>query len=119
MVTGACRSNGVAPAGGGPVLTVSAEWHPGRILTQIAEIPDGRRYFWGARTVHRPAARPPGTASQAGPQVCERTDCAQRAFPGRPRHAHRRAHHLTRPAPPDPVNSRLFMEQWSNDPAVE
>ncbi len=25
--------------------------HPGRTLTQIAELPDGRRYFWVARTI--------------------------------------------------------------------
>lgn len=30
---------------------------PGSLLTQVAEMPDGRRYFWIARTVHRPAAR--------------------------------------------------------------
>ncbi|MGY0236791.1 short-chain fatty acyl-CoA regulator family protein [Longispora urticae] len=26
---------------------------PGRILTQVAEMPDGKRYFWLARTIHR------------------------------------------------------------------
>ncbi|RJQ82034.1 XRE family transcriptional regulator [Pseudonocardiaceae bacterium YIM PH 21723] len=26
---------------------------PGRVLTQIAELPDGKKYFWLARTVHR------------------------------------------------------------------
>ncbi len=30
---------------------------PGTLLTQIAEMPDGRRYFWIARTIHRPAPR--------------------------------------------------------------
>ncbi len=30
---------------------------PGKILTQIAEMPDGREYFWVARTVERRAAR--------------------------------------------------------------
>ncbi|HCS56948.1 MAG TPA: transcriptional regulator, partial [Gordonia polyisoprenivorans] len=30
---------------------------PGKILTQIAEMPDGREYFWIARTVERRAAR--------------------------------------------------------------
>jgi XRE family transcriptional regulator, fatty acid utilization regulator len=30
---------------------------PGKILTQIAEMPDGRNYFWVARTVERRAAR--------------------------------------------------------------
>ncbi|RAY11521.1 Cro/Cl family transcriptional regulator [Actinomadura craniellae] len=30
---------------------------PGRLLTQIAEMPDGRRYFWIARTVHHPPRR--------------------------------------------------------------
>lgn len=29
---------------------------PGRILTQVAEMPDGKRYFWIARTVTRGAA---------------------------------------------------------------
>ncbi|GAA1956448.1 short-chain fatty acyl-CoA regulator family protein [Amycolatopsis minnesotensis] len=29
---------------------------PGRVLTQIAELPDGKKYFWIARTVTRPAA---------------------------------------------------------------
>lgn len=27
--------------------------HPGRILTQLAQMPDGRTYLWIARTVHR------------------------------------------------------------------
>ncbi|MDV7196373.1 acetate metabolism transcriptional regulator RamB [Rhodococcus kroppenstedtii] len=31
--------------------------YPGRIMTQIAEMPDGRRYLWIARTVERRAAR--------------------------------------------------------------
>ncbi|MFT4042140.1 MAG: acetate metabolism transcriptional regulator RamB [Gordonia sp. (in: high G+C Gram-positive bacteria)] len=30
---------------------------PGKILTQIAEMPDGREYFWVARTVERRATR--------------------------------------------------------------
>ena len=30
---------------------------PGKILTQIAEMPDGREYFWISRTVERRAAR--------------------------------------------------------------
>ncbi|GAC70135.1 acetate metabolism transcriptional regulator RamB [Gordonia soli] len=30
---------------------------PGKILTQIAEMPDGRNYFWVARTVERRATR--------------------------------------------------------------
>ncbi len=30
---------------------------PGKILTQIAEMPDGRDYFWVSRTVERRAAR--------------------------------------------------------------
>ncbi len=87
---------------------------PGKILTQIAEMPDGRDYFWVARTVERRAARfgQPGktfaiglgcelrhaarviysdgleigpqariTPIGAGCRVCERTNCAQRAFP--------------------------------------
>ncbi len=31
--------------------------HPGKILVQIAEMPDGRNYMWVARTVERRAAR--------------------------------------------------------------
>ncbi|MGC4935026.1 acetate metabolism transcriptional regulator RamB [Gordonia sp. DT30] len=87
---------------------------PGKILTQIAEMPDGREYFWVARTVERRAARfgQPGktfaiglgcelrhaarviysdgleigpqariTPIGAGCRVCERQNCAQRAFP--------------------------------------
>ena len=30
---------------------------PGKILTQVAQMPDGREYFWVARTVERRAAR--------------------------------------------------------------
>ncbi|MFI1462058.1 short-chain fatty acyl-CoA regulator family protein [Nocardia carnea] len=92
---------------------------PGRIRTQIAEMPDGRTYLWLARTAGESA---PGYLTPtrefavglgcdlahadklvyshglplhdssavvpigAGCKVCERTDCAQRAFPqlGRP-----------------------------------
>ncbi len=87
---------------------------PGKILTQIAEMPDGREYFWVARTVERRAARygQPGktfaiglgcelrhaarviysdgleigpqarvTPIGAGCRVCDRHNCAQRAFP--------------------------------------
>ncbi len=92
---------------------------PGRIRTQIAEMPDGRRYLWLARTTDEST---PGYLAPtrefavglgcdiafadklvyshglplddhasavpigAGCKVCERTDCAQRAFPqlGRP-----------------------------------
>ena len=92
---------------------------PGRIRTQIAEMPDGRTYLWLARTtgesnpgylspsrdfavglgcdlafadklvyshglpIHDAAATVP---IGAGCRVCERTACAQRAFPqiGRP-----------------------------------
>ncbi|MEV5647389.1 short-chain fatty acyl-CoA regulator family protein [Nocardia sp. NPDC052254] len=92
---------------------------PGRIRTQIAEMPDGRRYLWLARTTDESA---PGYLSPtrefaiglgcdlafaeklvyshglpihddssavpigAGCKICERPDCAQRAFPqlGRP-----------------------------------
>lgn len=87
---------------------------PGKIQTQIAEMPDGREYFWVARTVERRAARygQPGktfaiglgcelrhaarviysdgleigpqarvTPIGAGCRVCDRPDCAQRAFP--------------------------------------
>jgi predicted transcriptional regulator/DNA-binding XRE family transcriptional regulator len=92
---------------------------PGRIRTQIAEMPDGRRYLWLARTTDESA---PGYLSQtrefavglgcdlayaeklvysrglpihddnsavpigAGCKICERPNCAQRAFPqlGRP-----------------------------------
>lgn len=40
-----------------PLWRVHAAFdHPGEILTQIAEMPDGRRYFWVTRTVEtRPA----------------------------------------------------------------
>ncbi|MFM9379003.1 acetate metabolism transcriptional regulator RamB [Gordonia sp. VNK21] len=87
---------------------------PGKILTQITEMPDGREYFWISRTVERRAARygqSPKTFAigmgcelrhagrviysdglEIGPQarvtpigagcrVCDRTNCAQRAFP--------------------------------------
>ncbi|MBJ7288265.1 acetate metabolism transcriptional regulator RamB [Williamsia sp.] len=87
---------------------------PGKILTQIAQMPDGRTYLWVARTVERRAARygQPGktfaiglgcelrhagrlvyadgleigpqaqvTPIGAGCRVCERVNCAQRAFP--------------------------------------
>ncbi|MFT4085650.1 MAG: acetate metabolism transcriptional regulator RamB [Gordonia sp. (in: high G+C Gram-positive bacteria)] len=87
---------------------------PGKILTQIAEMPDGRDYFWISRTVERRAARygqSPKTFAigmgcelrhagrivysdglEIGPQarvtpigagcrVCDRKNCAQRAFP--------------------------------------
>lgn len=87
---------------------------PGKILTQIAEMPDGREYFWISRTVERRAARygqSPKTFAigmgcelrhasrviysdglELGPQaavtpigagcrVCDRPNCAQRAFP--------------------------------------
>ncbi|WP_420836893.1 short-chain fatty acyl-CoA regulator family protein [Aquabacter cavernae] len=30
---------------------------PGRILTQVAQMPDGRTYLWIARTVHHAAGR--------------------------------------------------------------
>jgi predicted transcriptional regulator/transcriptional regulator with XRE-family HTH domain len=87
---------------------------PGKVLTQIAEMPDGREYLWVARTVthsqgrygmpsktfavgigcelrhagrlvysagldltDRQAATPIGI----GCKMCERTNCAQRAFP--------------------------------------
>ncbi|QFG26232.1 short-chain fatty acyl-CoA regulator family protein [Actinomadura sp. WMMB 499] len=85
----------------------------GDLRTQVAEMPDGRRYFWVARTVrqrshrygtpdrlfsiglgcelrhaHRLAyadgldlVRPTTTPIGLGCKVCERTDCAQRAFP--------------------------------------
>lgn len=87
---------------------------PGRIRTQIAEMPDGRTYLWLARTtdesapgylapkrdfaiglgcdlayadklvyshglpVHDPSGAVP---IGAGCKICERPDCAQRAFP--------------------------------------
>ncbi|MTE13007.1 short-chain fatty acyl-CoA regulator family protein [Nocardia aurantiaca] len=93
--------------------------HPGRMLSQIAAMPDGRRYLWVARTT-APTLTGFGTAGKefaiglgcdieyadrlaysrglelddptaavpigAGCKVCERPDCAQRAFPqiGRP-----------------------------------
>lgn len=92
---------------------------PGRIRTQVAEMPDGRRYLWLARTTDENTpgyfaptrefavglgcdiayadrlvyshSLPVGDRATAVPigagcKVCERTDCAQRAFPqlGRP-----------------------------------
>ena len=37
-----------------PLWTVYAAFSaPGRVLTQVAEMPDGKRYFWIARTVVR------------------------------------------------------------------
>ncbi len=87
---------------------------PGKILVQIARMPDGREYLWVARTVERRAARY-GQAGKTfaiglgcelrhaarlvysdglelgpnsritpigiGCRVCERENCAQRAFP--------------------------------------
>jgi predicted transcriptional regulator len=92
---------------------------PGKILTQLAQMPDGRTYLWIARTVshHRGGYGSPGktfavalgcdlrhaerivysrgldlsspdsaTPIGVGCKVCERLECAQRAFPpiGRP-----------------------------------
>jgi predicted transcriptional regulator len=87
---------------------------PGKILTQLSRMPDGRTYLWIARTVEhrrggygtpkrifavalgcdaRYADRlvyakgvnliDPGAATLigAGCKVCDRADCAQRAFP--------------------------------------
>ncbi len=87
---------------------------PGKVLTQVAEMPDGRRYLWVSRVVTRSAGRygaPSKTFAvglgcevrhagrlvysagldlddkQAvtpigmGCKMCERPDCAQRAFP--------------------------------------
>lgn len=86
---------------------------PGRILTQVAQMPDGRTYLWIARTTtehHRAYGTPERTFAiglgcdithahrlvysqglrleapepvPIGPgcKVCERPDCAQRAFP--------------------------------------
>ncbi|QBJ94955.1 helix-turn-helix domain-containing protein [Rhodococcus sp. ABRD24] len=92
---------------------------PGRILTQVAQMPDGRTYLWIVRTTDD-EARPYGVPERSfavglgcdithadrlvysrglrldeqmspvpigsGCKICERTDCAQRAFPqiGRP-----------------------------------
>ncbi|MGW0041617.1 short-chain fatty acyl-CoA regulator family protein [Rhodococcus sp. NPDC003348] len=87
---------------------------PGRIVTQVAQMPDGRTYLWIARTTDD-GAGPYGTPQRsfavglgcdithaarlvysrglrlddrmspvpigAGCKICERTDCAQRAFP--------------------------------------
>ncbi|NKY53440.1 short-chain fatty acyl-CoA regulator family protein [Nocardia vermiculata] len=93
--------------------------HPGRILTQVAAMPDGRRYLWIARTTNPTPHRFGDTGKEfavglgcdieyadrlvysqglhlddpaaavpigAGCKVCERPNCAQRAFPqiGRP-----------------------------------
>ncbi|MFT3899540.1 MAG: short-chain fatty acyl-CoA regulator family protein [Gordonia sp. (in: high G+C Gram-positive bacteria)] len=92
---------------------------PGRIVTQVSSMPDGRSYFWLARTADEPMQGYLGTRSGfaiglgcdlsyadrlvystgvdlddprknipigAGCKVCDRPDCAQRAFPqlGRP-----------------------------------
>lgn len=87
---------------------------PGRILTQVAQMPDGRTYLWITRTTDgdtRPYGAParnfavglgcdlthagllvysrglrldehtPPVPIGAGCKVCERDDCAQRAFP--------------------------------------
>ena len=87
---------------------------PGKLLTQIAQMPDGRTYLWIARTVGTPSGGygEPGksfavglgcdirhagrlvysrgldladpaaaTPIGAGCKICERTGCAQRAFP--------------------------------------
>ena len=42
--------------------------YPGKIITQIAEMPDGRDYFWVARTVERRAVRygQPGKTFELG-----------------------------------------------------
>ena len=92
---------------------------PGEFITQVAQMPDGRSYFWIARTTDSPPSRYLGqrksfaiglgcelvhaeklvysagvdlsdsetsVAIGAGCKVCDRTACAQRAFPyvGRP-----------------------------------
>ncbi|MFT4201779.1 short-chain fatty acyl-CoA regulator family protein [Gordonia sp. (in: high G+C Gram-positive bacteria)] len=87
---------------------------PGRIVTQVSAMPDGRSYFWLARTTDVPMQGYLGSRSGfavglgcdlsyadrlvystgvdladprtmvpigAGCKVCDRTDCAQRAFP--------------------------------------
>lgn len=87
---------------------------PGRVMRQVAEMPDGRRYLWIARTVSGSpggfgettpefavglgcaidhahglvysrgldvADKDASTPIGAGCRVCERSDCAQRAFP--------------------------------------
>ena len=87
---------------------------PGKVLTQIASMPDGRRYLWVARTVTRRAGRygapsktfaiglgcetrhasrlvysagldldnrDAATPIGMGCKMCERPECAQRAFP--------------------------------------
>ena len=45
---------------------------PGRIVTQTSQMPDGRSYFWLARTT---------VPIGAGCKVCDRPACPQRAFP--------------------------------------
>jgi len=88
--------------------------HPGRIVVQVAQMPDGRSYFWVAKTIaperrgylgqHKSFAiglgcdlahadklvystgvvlDDPTTAVPigAGCKICNRTSCAQRAFP--------------------------------------
>lgn len=87
--------------------------NPGKVLVQIAQMPDGRNYMWVARTIERRTSRygQPGKTFAiglgcevrhaqrlvysegldlsgdiaipigAGCRVCERDNCAQRAFP--------------------------------------
>ncbi|WP_115411696.1 short-chain fatty acyl-CoA regulator family protein [Nocardia farcinica] len=119
---------------------------PGRIRTQIAQMPDGRTYLWLARTTgeRSPGYRAPSrdfavglgcdltfadklVYSQglpihdpseavpigAGCRVCERGDCAQRAFPqiGRPLAADENRPATTPYAPASPaVGDRA--DQW-------
>jgi len=111
---------------------------PGRIRTQIAQMPDGRTYLWLARTTgeRSPGYRAPArdfavglgcdltfadklvysrglpirdpteaVPIGAGCRVCERGDCAQRAFPqiGRPLAADENRPATTPYAPAAPV----------------
>ncbi|WP_321364854.1 short-chain fatty acyl-CoA regulator family protein [uncultured Celeribacter sp.] len=113
-----------------PLWNVYAAFsRPGEVLTQVAQMPDGRSYLWVARTVRHGTGgfgapvkefavalgcdlshaerlvysrgldlKNPDIATPigAGCKICDRQDCAQRAFP------------MTgRPVRPDPGMSRL------------
>ncbi len=58
---------------------------PGRILTQVAQMPDGARFFGIARTIEGGGggvhSRRKLFAIGPGCRVCPHEDCVQRAFP--------------------------------------
>ena len=69
---------------------------PGRIVTQIAELPDGKKYFWLARTVHRNTGGygDPGKTFAIG-LGCELRHA--RRLPSTPRPPHLRRHRRAQP----------------------